>query len=198
LSDQELWVVRHGETEWSAIGRHTSWTELDLTAEGEKEALAVRAALQAAKFTLVLSSPRRRTVRTAELVGFCPEIDDDLEEWGYGSFEGLTTEEIRQHYPGWTIWDGPWPDGEQPAEVAARADRVVGRVLALPAGTAALAFAHGHILRVVAARWLARPPGDGRLLKLGTGTVGVLGWEHGERAVTHWNVPGRLPFPPGA
>ena len=139
--------------------------------------------------TSSLSSPRQRALRTAELAGFRPEIDGDLAEWDYGELEGLTIDQIRARYPGWTIWAGPWPGGEQPAQVAARADRVVERALGLPAGARALVFAHGHILRVLAARWLGLPGTEGRLFALGTATVSELGWEHGQPAVQRWNMP---------
>jgi len=181
--------VRHGETEWSAAGRHTSRTDLPLTVAGEQEALALAPVLQAHHFSLVLSSPMKRARRTAELAGFEPVEDDDLEEWDYGDFEGLTTPEIRQAHPAWTVWSGPWPGGEVPSQVGARARRVVERVRALPQGADALAFAHAHVLRVVAAAWLGRPPEDGAMLVLGTGTVSVLGWEHERPAIEHWNVP---------
>lgn len=195
MSGPQLWLARHGETEWSASGRHTSRTDLPLTAEGEREARSLRPVLAAHRFALVQSSPRQRAVRTAELAGFAPVTDDDLAEWDYGDLEGLTTDQIRATYPGWTIWAGPWPNGEQPSQVAARADRVVSRVLALPARAKALVFAHGHILRVLAARWLGRPATDGCLLTLGTATVSVLGWEHGHAVVERWNMP---PIPDAA
>jgi broad specificity phosphatase PhoE len=190
----QLWLVRHGETEWSASGQHTSRTDLALTSAGEEEALALAPTLKGRHFGLVESSPMKRALRTAELAGFEPMEDTDLKEWDYGEIEGLTTEEVRRRYPGWTIWEGPWPGGERPEQVGARAQRVVSRVRALPGGSDALAFSHGHILRVIAATWLGRPPEDGCILALGTGTVSVLGWEHGWPAVRYWNVPpgGRL------
>lgn len=149
----------------------------------------MRPLLASQDFALVESSPRQRALRTAQLAGFQPAVDEDLAEWDYGELEGLTAEEITSRYPGWTIWEGPWPGGERPEEVAARAERVAGRVLALPAGGKALVFAHGHILRALAACWLGRPIVDGRLFALGTATVSTLGWEHDQPAVHHWNVP---------
>jgi probable phosphoglycerate mutase len=196
LSKSRLWLVRHGETEWSATGQHTSRTDLALTAAGEKEALALAPVLSGHQFALVLASSTKRALRTAELAGFQPSEDDDLEEWDYGDFEGRTTADIRRTYPGWTIWEGPWPGGETPVQVGERARRVVERARALPGGADALAFAHGHILRVVAAVWLGRPPVDGRMFVLGTATVSVLGWEHEEPAIQHWNVP-PPPISPG-
>jgi probable phosphoglycerate mutase len=184
-----LWLVRHGQTEWSASGRHTSRTDVPLTPHGEEEARALSASLQARRFELVLSSPRQRALRTAELAGFRPEIDEDLAEWDYGDLEGLTIDQIRARYPGWTVWTGPWPGGEQATQVAARADRVVQRALGLPGGTKALVFAHGHILRALAARWLRLAATEGRLLVLGTATLSELGWEHGQPAVRCWNMP---------
>jgi broad specificity phosphatase PhoE len=189
LSGPRLWLVRHGETIWSASGQHTSRTDLPLTALGEQEAVALKPLLERQHFDIVASSPMQRAVRTAELAGFQPTVDEDLEEWDYGDLEGLTTDQIRGRYPGWTIWDGPWPGGEEPAQVAARADRALEAVQALAPGAEALFFAHGHILRALAARWLGRPATDGCLFILGTATVSVLGWEHGTPAVDHWNVP---------
>lgn len=151
--------------------------------------MALGRALQAERFDLVASSPRERARRTAELAGLVATVDDDLAEWDYGQLEGQTIEEIRATFPGWTIWDGPWPGGETAAEVAARADRVVARVLLLPPTGNALLVAHGHIIRVLAARWLRQPPSAGRQFMLGTATVSVLSWEHGEPAVLGWNMP---------
>jgi broad specificity phosphatase PhoE len=193
-----VWLVRHGETAWSAAGRHTSSTDLPLTAAGKKQALAVKGLLSGQHFDLVEASPRQRALCTAQLAGFEAVIDDDLQEWGYGDLEGLTTDEIQARYPGWSIWEGPWPGGEQPQQVGARADRVVRRVLSLPTESAALLFAHGHLLRVLAARWLGRPVTDGRLFLLGTGTVSVLGWEHEVPAVARWNLAPGLPISPAA
>lgn len=189
MSGQEFWLVRHGETEWSKSGQHTSRTDLPLTRSGEAEARAVRGLLAEEEFSLVLSSPRQRALRTAELAGFQPEIDEDLAEWDYGTLEGLTTEQIRHSYPGWAIWHGPWPGGETSAQVGARVDRVIARVLALPDESKALAFAHGHVLRALAARWLHLAPAEGRYFILQTATLSVLSWEHGDPAVLHWNAP---------
>jgi broad specificity phosphatase PhoE len=184
-----MWLVRHGETEWSASGQHTSRTDLPLTKAGDSEAVALAPLLRQQRFALVESSPMERARRTAELAGFDPVEDADLMEWDYGDLEGLTTSQVRERYPGWTIWEGPWPGGEKPQQVGARATRVVDRVRALADGSDALVFSHGHILRVVAATWLGRPPEDGCMLELGTATVSVLGWEHGWPAVHRWNLP---------
>ena len=140
-------------------------------------------------FALVLSSPLARARRTAELLGFAsPEIDDDLHEWNYGDYEGITTKVIRETVPGWTVWSHPCPNGETGAEVAARAQHVIDRALAAPGDVALVA--HGHYLRVLAATWLGLPPEDGRLFDLGTGTYCVLGFEHEYRTIIRWNAPG--------
>jgi probable phosphoglycerate mutase len=184
-----VWVARHGQTEWSEAGRHTSRTDVPLTAVGEQEAIALGAMLRPEHFDLVESSPRQRALRTAELAGFEPKVDNDLVEWDYGELEGLSSDQIKAEYPGWSIWHGPWPGGETDDQVAARADRVVQRARALPSGAKALLFAHGHLLRVLAARWLGQPAAAGRFFMLGTATLSVLGWERGGAAVERWNVP---------
>lgn len=182
----ELWVVRHGETEWSRDGRHTSTTDLDLTERGADVASTLRERLAGVEFDVVLSSPRRRARRTAELAGFAePELTDDLVEWDYGDYEGLTTPQIRETVPGWTVWSHPCPGGEDAAEVAARLDRVVRRVR--EDGVRALVVSHGHASRVLAARWLGLDPRDGRHFLLDTATVSTLGWERSSPAVARWN-----------
>jgi probable phosphoglycerate mutase len=181
----ELWLVRHGETEWSASGRHTSSTDLALTAEGERKAAAVGRLLAGKSFALVLASPLRRAVETCRLAGYTPEVTPDLREWGYGSYEGLTTPEIQVQNPGWTIWTGTPPGGESAEEVGARADRVIARAAAAN-GDVAL-FGHGHMLRVLAARWVGLEPSGGRLLALSTGSVSVLGYEREMHVVQEWN-----------
>jgi len=183
-------VLRHGETTWSANGRHTGRTDIDLTVRGEDEARALRARLAGRSFALTLCSPMHRARRTAELAGLdgpTLTIEPDLMEWDYGDFEGRTTDDIRRQWPGWTVWDGPWPGGETIDQVTARADRVVARVRQVDNATVAL-VAHGHILRVVAARWLGAPPQAGRWLALETGTVSELGWEHETAVVHRWNA----------
>ena len=185
VSRGELWLIRHGETEWSAAGRHTSSTDLALTAEGERKARAVGRLLGDKTFALVLASPLRRALDTCRLAGYSPQETPDLREWGYGSYEGLTTAEIQVQNPGWTIWTGTPPGGESAEEVGARADRVIARAAA--AGGDVALFGHGHMLRVLAARWLGLEPTGGRLLALSTGSVSVLGYEHQTRVVQGWN-----------
>ena len=184
----ELWVARHGETEWSLSGQHTGRTDIPLTPGGEKGAKALGELLGGKRFELVLSSPLQRARRTCELAGYGEkvEITEDLLEWNYGEHEGRTTPQIREDYPGWTIWEGEVPGGETPEQVAARAQRVIDRVLQLPGS--AILFAHGHVLRVLTATWLGLPPQQGRLSPLGPAGYGVLGWEHEWRVVSRWNV----------
>ncbi len=185
MSRGQVWLIRHGETEWSASGRHTSSTDLALTAEGERKAAAVGRLLAGKTFAMVLASPLRRALETCRLAGYTPEVTPDLREWGYGAYEGLTTAEIQVQNPGWTIWTGTPPGGESAAEVGARADRVIAGT-ASANGDVAL-FGHGHMLRVLAARWLGLEPTGGRLLALSTGSVSVLGYEHETRVVQGWN-----------
>ena len=182
----DVWLVRHGATEWSVSGRHTSTTELPLTAPGEEAARSLAPRLADVAFALVLTSPRERARRTAELAGFATaEADEDLAEWGYGSYEGVTTNEIRESVPGWTVWTHPCPEGETADQVSARLDRVVARCLSVDGD--ALLFGHGHALRALAARWLRLPASEGRLLRLDTGTVSRLGHEREEPVVLTWN-----------
>ncbi|HTW15711.1 MAG TPA: histidine phosphatase family protein [Nocardioides sp.] len=182
----ELWLVRHGQTEWSRDGRHTSVTDLPLLPEGEEVARGLPARLAGTDFVQVLTSPRQRARRTAELAGYADaEVDEDLVEWAYGDYEGITTAEIRERVPDWTIWSGPVPGGESAAQVGERLDRVVARARAADGAT--LVFAHGHSLRALAARWLGLPVSEGRLLRLDTATVSVLGEERGQPVVLRWN-----------
>lgn len=184
----QLWLVRHGETEWSRAGRHTGRTDVPLTAAGVEQATALRARLGEQRFGLVLSSPLRRAWETCQLAGFGDEAQrtDDLLEWDYGGYEGRTTGEIQGEVPGWSIWLGGVPAGETVDEVAARARRVIAR--ARGAGGDVALFAHGHVLRVLAACWLGLSAPEGRLFALGTAAIGVLGHEHGTRVIRAWNV----------
>jgi broad specificity phosphatase PhoE len=182
-----LWLVRHGETEWSRSGQHTSRTDIPLTELGRRQAADVARKLVGHDFALVLSSPKARALKTARLAGFADRVEtsEDLVEWDYGADEGRTTAEIRGDRPGWTIWnDGP-NGGETADAVAARVDRVIARVRAGDGPT--LVFAHGHVLRVLAARWIGEPPGAGRSFELGTATVSVLGWERETPTIERWN-----------
>ncbi len=181
----QLWLVRHGETEWSRSGKHTSTTDLPLTAHGEEVARSLRERLAEVEFDLVLSSPRQRARRTAELAGFSDVVtDDDLAEWGYGEYEGVTTDHIRESVPGWTVWSHPTPGGETPDDVTDRLDRVLDRVRE---HDRVLAFGHGHALRALVARWIGRPVAEGRLFVLDTATVSVLGYERETPVVVRWN-----------
>jgi probable phosphoglycerate mutase len=183
-------LVRHGQTEWSAAGRHTSHTDLDLTAEGERQAQALAKALADRPFAAVFASPRRRALRTAEFAGLeLTAVDDGLAEWDYGDYEGLTTPEIRRYRPDWSLWTDGCPGGESPAQVGARLDQVLTRVRApLVRGDVAL-ISHGHALRVLASRWIGQPAAFGGRLSLGTATLSELGHEHEVPTIRAWNAP---------
>lgn len=188
----DLWLVRHGETEWSASGRHTSRTDVDLTEAGRRGASALRPRLAGLAFARVLTSPRRRARLTCELAGFADraEVVDDLVEWDYGKDEGRTNAEISAERPGWTLWrDGP-AGGETAAEAGERADRVVGA--ALRSEGPVLAFTHGHISRVIGARWIGLPVSAGGNLRLFTASVSVLGHDRETPAIVRWNDTGHL------
>lgn len=175
---REIVLIRHGQTEWSANGRHTSVTDLPLTSEGERRATVLASRLANRSFGVVLTSPRTRARTTARLAGLADAVvDDDLVEWDYGEYEGLTTPQVRQRDPGWTVWTGYTPGGESGDQVGARADRVLERVRPALASADACLVGHGHMLRVVVARWLGLPPRDGALFKLETATLSVLGYE---------------------
>jgi broad specificity phosphatase PhoE len=194
-------LVRHGETEWSAAGRHTGRTDVPLTEQGEREAEAVAVALKrfltGRRVVAALASPRSRTLRTAELAGLAATVDPALAEVDYGEYEGLTTTAIQiSGDPEWTVWTGDLPGGETLDAVAARVDALIGRVRELLAAAddedpppAAVLVGHGHLLRVLAARWIGLPPSAGALFALGTATVSVLGREHDTPVLLHWNLP---------
>jgi probable phosphoglycerate mutase len=182
-----VWLVRHGETEWSRRRLHTSVTDVPLTDVGEEAARAIGGRLEGRSFALVLTSPRLRARRTAELAGFADAIsDDDLAEWAYGDYEGISTEAIRRAVPGWTIWTHPAPGGETAAEVAARVDRVIARARAVEGDV--LLFGHAHSLRVLAARWLGEGAAEGRRYRLDTGTLSALGHERETPVIERWNA----------
>jgi probable phosphoglycerate mutase len=181
-------VVRHGETEWSANGKHTSRTDLPLTERGRERATALASVLAEWSFALVLTSPLRRARETCELAGFgeVAELCDDLHEWDYGDYEGLTTPEIRAERPDWSLWRDGCPSGEMPQQVGERADRALARLRS--ADGDALAFAHGHILRVLTGRWLGMPPAAGARFALAAGGVGELGFERETEVLRRWNA----------
>lgn len=182
-----LYVVRHGATEWSRSGRHTSRTDLALLPDGEAEALELKERLGGTGFALVLTSPRTRARSTAALAGY-PDavVDEDLREWDYGSYEGMTRSQIADLDPGWEIWTGPTPEGESPAEVEERLDRVIARVLGAEGHV--LVFSHGHLSRALAARWIGQPLRLGASLQLGTAAVSILGQDRGTRVIERWNL----------
>ncbi|MES9543618.1 MULTISPECIES: histidine phosphatase family protein [unclassified Actinomadura] len=192
----ELILVRHGETEWSRARRHTGRTDVPLTALGEKQAGALRGALAGRTITRTLVSPAERARRTAELAGLpADDADPDLWEWDYGGYEGVSSQEIRKERPGWYLWDdGVVPGdaghpGETVGQVGARADAVLARTRPLLADGDVALVAHGHVLRVLTARWLGLEPALGRLFALDTGTVSALGTEHDRPVISAWNVP---------
>ena len=174
-------------TEWSRDHRHTSVTELPLTAVGVGVAAALAERLADVDFGLVLASPRQRARRTAELAGFSgAHVENDLVEWDYGEYEGITTVEIRRTVPGWTVWTHPTPGGETADQVTTRLDRVIAKVRAH--GGRVLLFGHGHALRALTARWLEQPVGEGRYFRLDTATVSVLGYERETPVILRWNA----------
>ena len=177
-SGPQIILVRHGETEWSKNGRHTSYSNIPLSLEGERQASSLKKELSDWDFKLVMCSPRARAKRTCELAGFLDraEITDDLAEWNYGEYEGITTKEIRQKDPKWTVFTSPTPGGETPDQVAERCDRVIARAKAI--NDDVVLFAHSHVLRVLIARWLELPPVEGRHFVLQTGTLNILSYEH--------------------
>jgi broad specificity phosphatase PhoE len=192
----ELILLRHGETQWSRDLRHTGRTDVPLTAAGEAAAAALAPTLAARKIYATFTSPAQRAVLTAALAGLTDAtIDPNLQEWDYGGYEGRTTAEIRAGRPGWYLWrDGVIPgDADHPGEtidqVAARADAVLARVTPLLADGDVVLVSHGHLLRVLTARWLRLEPAAGRLFRLDTGTLSTLGTEHDEPVISSWNVP---------
>jgi broad specificity phosphatase PhoE len=185
----EIVLIRHGQTEWSAAGKHTSYTDVDLTPTGEEQAKALGERLRDRAFAAVVASPRKRAVRTTELAGLrVTETDEDLVEWNYGRYEGITTAEIRTTDPDWSLWTGGAPGGESPEQVGARVDRVLATARRyLRRGDVAL-VGHGHCLRVVGARWIGLAADAGGLLRLDTATLSALGHEHGREVILEWNA----------
>jgi len=183
----EVVLVRHGETEWSRSGKHTGRTDVPLAEQGEQDARAVGAALRGRQFALVLTSPLKRAVETCRLAGFGDEAveNPDLQEWDYGAYEGRTTPEIREEQPGWTVWRDGVPGGETVAEVGERADRVIAEARSVDGDV--LLFAHGHLLRILAARWLGLEPVGGRLFALDPGSISAVGYERETAVIRLWN-----------
>jgi probable phosphoglycerate mutase len=192
MSGSELWLVRHGETEWSASGRHTGTTDIELSDAGREHAAALRERLQGREFARVLTSPLQRARVTSELAGFGDraEVVADLAEWDYGKDEGLTTLQIREERPGWTVWRHGPRNGETAQEIGQRADRVI--ALAAESPGPVLAFGHGHMCRVIGARWIGLDAADGIRLKLSTAAVCILGHDRETPAIVRWNDTGRL------
>jgi broad specificity phosphatase PhoE len=185
----EVVLVRHGETEWSRDGRHTGRTDIPLTERGRLQAQAVGAALGGREFALVLTSPLTRAAETCRLAGFGDRAEkrDELKEWNYGDYEGRTTPEIREERPRWSLWRDGAPGGETSAEVGSRVDGVIAE--ARSAAGDVLLFAHGHLLRVLAARWLGLKPAEGRLFALDPATLSILGYERETPVIRLWNEP---------
>jgi broad specificity phosphatase PhoE len=186
----QLWLVRHGETVWSAGGRHTGRTDVDITPEGEAQAIALRPLFAALRPARVLCSPRRRATRTALLAGLhVDDVDPDLAEWDYGRFEGLTTPEIREQVPGWSLWTHGVPGGESAGDVTERADRVLRRAVADVRAGPVVLVAHGHISRVMGARWIGLQAADGGRLAFGTAATSILSTQYGAPVIDRWNMP---------
>ena len=188
MQRQQVYLIRHGETEWSLSGRHTGITDIPLTENGRRAAKRLETALTKETFTAVLTSPLERARKTSELAGFGgrAEIEFDLMEWNYGEYEGLTSKQIREKVPGWILFRDGCPGGESPEQIGARVDRVIARVRAVD-GRVAL-FAHGHVFRVFAARWLGLPVLAGCHFLLDTATLNILGYDREIPAVTTWNA----------
>lgn len=186
-SPPDLWLARHGDTAWTVSRQHTGRTDLPLNADGETAARALGPRLAAHDYDLVLSSPLRRALDTARLAGFDPVVDERLREFDYGAYEGVTTAEIHEARPDWDLWRDGCPDGETAADVGARIDGAIARILA-EAPRRALVFGHGHALRVLAACWLGLPAVEGRVFVLGPAGVALLGSEHGRAAIRGWGL----------
>lgn len=183
-----IWLIRHGETEWSLSGAHTGRTDLPLTPAGEQKAAKIREKLGGHTFALVLTSPMQRARRTCEIAGYgaVAQIEPNLLEWDYGDYEGRTTADIQRERPGWSLFRDGVPHGESIAQVADRARAVIERAVGVDGDTAL--FAHGHILRILGSCWLKLPPEDARLFALSTASVSTLGHEHENRVIDRWNI----------
>ena len=185
--DLRIWLARHAETEWSRDGRHTGRTDLPLTERGRAAARRLGEALAGRDYTAVLTSPLQRASETCRIAGFADraEVRDELAEWDYGGYEGVTTPQVHEDRPGWVLWRDGAPGGEQPAEVADRVDRVVGDLRGAEGDV--VVFSHGHLLRALALRWIGAPIGLGHHLVLDTGTLSVLGTKRGDPVIRRWN-----------
>ncbi|HYM49289.1 MAG TPA: histidine phosphatase family protein [Candidatus Limnocylindrales bacterium] len=185
---QQVVIVRHGETAWSRDGRHTGWTDIPLTPQGRAEAEALRVRLERCRFRAVFASPLQRAVDTCRLAGLSPDpqLRDELREWDYGRYDGLTLAEIERARPGWSLWRDGCPGGEDAAAGGARADRALAEIRQAPGPVAVVA--HGHLLRVLTARWLGLAPEGGRYFALSPAGLGVLGYEHEDPVIDRWNV----------
>jgi probable phosphoglycerate mutase len=186
----ELWLIRHGETEWSLSGAHTSRTDIALTDHGRRRAEELREFLNGRKFAAVFTSPMQRARETCAIAGYgdVAAVEDGLKEWDYGVYEGKTTKEIRLEHPGWSVWKDEIVGGETVEHVGERADAVIAKALAAAGADGSVAlFAHAHILRILAARWIGLAATGGSLLTLGTGSVSVLGFERETRVIQSWN-----------
>jgi len=189
MAERRIWLVRHGETEWSKSGQHTGRTDIALTPKGQEQARELGRFLAGRKFALVLTSPMGRAQETCRLAGFNEgaQVSEDLHEWNYGIYEGITTRSVREKQPDWTIWTTSIPQGETVEQVGERARRLITRAESVEGDVAF--FAHGHILRILGACWMGLPPIHGRNLALHTATVSVLGYERETRCIEIWNKP---------
>jgi len=188
-STQQVFLVRHGETEWSLNGRHTGTTDIPLTEHGRQVARLLHPLLATESFALALTSPLQRARETCRLAGFgdVADVEPDLVEWNYGRYEGWTPGQIHATAPGWLLFRDGCPGGEMPGEIGARVDRVIAKVHAVEGDV--IAFAHGHVLRVFAARWLGLPPSEGQHFLLDTATMNILSYYRGAPAIKRWNAP---------
>jgi probable phosphoglycerate mutase len=189
IPSHQVFLVRHGETEWSLNGRHTGITDIPLTEHGRQVAKLLRPILAKESFSLALTSPLQRARETCRLAGFedVGHIEPDLMEWNYGRYEGLTPAEIHATAPGWLLFRDGAPDGEQPDEIGARVDRVIEKARAVTGDV--IVFAHGHVLRVLAARWVGLPSSEGQHFLLDTATMNILSYYRGIPAIKRWNAP---------
>jgi broad specificity phosphatase PhoE len=183
----ELWLIRHGETEWSASGKHTSRSDVPLTARGQRAARAIGQYLMGQEFSHILTSPRQRARETCSIAGYSTRalVDENLAEWDYGDYEGRTTAEIRTEQAAWSIWSGSVPGGESIEQVAERARKIIARAETIDSRVAL--FSHAHFLRILAATWIGLPAKAGSLLALDTGSVSILGFERETKVIKMWN-----------